>query len=206
MLPAAMNVRNPSISVERVWPFRHALRITAGVLGFALLTALGAQVAVPLPYTPVPATLQTLVVLLAGIVLGPRWGTVSMLFYVLLGVTGYHVFALGRWGLPTVLGPTGGYLIGFVLAQPVIGRLARPGPRPLPRVLAAVLTGKALIYACGLAWLAAGTRADLTTTLLLGFWPFVPGLLLKASLATLVGSRLLNSARGFFNADRTARG
>ena len=92
----------------------------AGVIGFALLTALGAAVRIPLPFTPVPITLQTLFVLLAGVTLGPRLGAASMAFYLLLGTAGYHVFAGSeRCGLQTIFGPTGGYLLGFLLAQPL---------------------------------------------------------------------------------------
>ncbi|MHC4234292.1 MAG: biotin transporter BioY, partial [Planctomycetota bacterium] len=77
----------PAAGADRVW------LQAAGVVGFALLTAVGAKIALPVPGSPVPITLQTLFVLLAGMTLGPRLGAVSMGFYVLLGMTGYHVFA-----------------------------------------------------------------------------------------------------------------
>ena len=129
------------------------LRIT-GVVAFALAAGLSAHVVIPLPHTPVPITLQTLVVLLAGATLGSRYGTLSMAFYLLLGTTGYHVFAGGGWGLQTVFGPTGGYLLGFVLAQPAIGTLTRS--RSAQRwltTLVAMLCGSLIIFGCGMIWL-----------------------------------------------------
>ena len=111
------------------------------MVGFALARGGGAHVAIPLPGTPVPMTLQTLVVLLAGVTLGPRLGLVSVTFYLLLGTAGYHVFAAGDWGLSTIFGATGGYLVGFALAQPILGSLTRPGRHSRLRLLLALLTG-----------------------------------------------------------------
>lgn len=176
--------------------WRRAAIVAAGVVGFALLTALGAQAALPLPGTPVPLTLQTLVVLLAGAALGPRWGMLSMAFYVLLGSVGYHVFALGNWGFATIAGPTAGYLLGFLLAQPAVGRLTRTGRRD--DVLLALLAGHAIIFACGLAWLALWAGADLQTTLAWGLWPFVPGMLLKSAAALAIAPVLVKRLRPKF--------
>jgi biotin transport system substrate-specific component len=167
----------------------------AGVVGFALLTAVGAQVAIPLPGTPVPMTLQTLAVLLAGITLGPRLGTASMAFYLLLGTTGYHVFALGCVGLTTVCGATGGYLVGFVLAQPVIGWLSRWGRPRWTMLAAAALAGDAIIFAAGLVWLSLWLGSGFWQTLVLGVWPFVPGMLVKTVAAVVVGRVAMPAAR-----------
>ncbi len=181
---------------------RPALRVliqATGVVGFALLTAFGAQVAIPLPYTPVPLTLQTLIVVLAGISLGPRLGLLSMAFYLLLGTVGYHVFAEGRWGLATLFGATGGYLLGFVAAQPLLGTLVptRAGWRQL---IVGVLAAHAVIFACGLTWLSVWLNTDLPQTLALGFFPFLPGLLLKTALAVLLGRALSRTLRPYFTA------
>lgn len=172
---------------------------TAGVVGFALATAAGAYVAIPLPGTPVPMTLQTLFVLLAGVTLGPRLGAVSMGFYLLLGTTGYHVFAGGNWGLQTVFGATGGYLLGFVLAQPVVGMLTQPGMHRWSRLLTALLGGNAIIFACGLTWLAMWSGVGLRQTLAWGLWPFIPGLMLKTLIALGVGHLALAKARRLFD-------
>lgn len=181
--------RTASRRQTRVWAS------VLGVIGFTLLTAVGANIAVPLPGTPVPMTLQTLFVLLAGITLGPRLGTVSMAFYVLLGTTGYHVFALGHAGMATVFGATGGYLIGFVLAQPVVGWLSRRGGEAWPAILAAALTGHAVIFAAGLLWLALFLGTGVWTTLELGFVPFVPGAIAKTCVAMGIGCTMLPTVR-----------
>ncbi|RMF77628.1 MAG: biotin transporter BioY [Planctomycetota bacterium] len=167
----------------------------SGMFGFAIATALSAQIAILLPHTPVPVTLQTFVVLLAGATLGPRLATASMLLYVLLGSLGMHFFALGHWGLATLFGPTGGYLCGFVLAQPVVGRLtsglARSGcgvGRKAAKLLAAMLLGNAVIFTCGLLWLAAAMPArSVGDVLALGLIPFLPGLAVKTAAAAAAG-------------------
>ncbi len=181
---------------------RHALVWVraVGVVGFALATAAGACVAIPLPGTPVPLTLQTLFVLVAGVTLGPRLGTLSMAFYLLLGTAGCHVFAGGNWGLSTVFGATGGYLLGFVLAQPVLGKLARPGECLGSRLLLAVLAGNVVIFACGLTWLGLWSGAGLRQTFMWGLWPFVPGLVVKTAIALAVGHLALRRARRWFDA------
>jgi biotin transport system substrate-specific component len=172
-----------------------------GVVGFAAVTTVGARIAIPLPGTPVPMTLQTLFVLLAGITLGSRLGALSMLFYLLLGTTGYHVFAAGNWGLNTVFGATGGYLIGFVLAQPVLGTLTRPRHGLWPRLLLALLAGNAIVFASGLSWLALWSGGGLEQTLRWGLWPFVPGLILKTAVALGAGGLAATKLRRFFDRD-----
>jgi len=94
------------------------------VIGFALLTAGAAQLVIPLPYTPVPITGQTFVVLLAGVALGSNLGAASMALYVALGAIGLPFYAEGSSGIEVVRGATGGYLVGFVVAAWVMGRLA----------------------------------------------------------------------------------
>jgi len=94
-------------------------------VGFALLTVIGAKIRVPLPFTPVPGTLQTIPVLLAGILLGARAGASSQILYLSLGMAGIPVFALAGAGPAYLLGPTGGFLPGFVAAAFVTGRRFR---------------------------------------------------------------------------------
>ncbi len=188
---------------------RRLLAAAIGVVGFALATGLAAQVKFFLPGTPVPVTAQTLTVVLAGVVLGPRLGTLSMGFYLLLGMTGYHMFALtSGWGLATVLSATGGYLLGFVLAQPVIGLIRPERPRSglgrrrawetWLRLAAAVLAGHAVIFASGLAWLAVWTGAGPAAVLAMGLWPFVPGTVIKSLAAMGLGRAMLPLRRRWF--------
>lgn len=164
------------------------MRIVA-VVAFALLTALAAQIKVPLPGTPVPMTLQTLVVLLSGLTLGPWLGSASMAFYLLLGMAGTPVFADTVGGNGMFFGATGGYLIGFLLSQPAVGLIARlrPAKSVWPTAILATFTGHAIIFACGLIWLSAWLDIGLARTLELGLWPFMIGMLLKTGLATGLG-------------------
>jgi biotin transport system substrate-specific component len=189
--------REPSAAAQGDLVLRR-LAAVGGVVGFALLTAVGAWIRLPLPDTPVPVTLQTLMVVLAGVTLGPRLGTLSMLFYLLLGAVGYHVFAAGDWGLQTLLGATGGYLVGFVLAQPVIGRLAPAGGGALSLATAS-LAGHVVVFVCGVSWLMYWAGCDLATALRLGFWPFIPGTLLKTGVALALGFELLKLRRRWFS-------
>lgn len=121
--------------------------------GFALLTALGAMVQIPIG--PVPITLQVLFVLLSGLVLGSRLGALSQMEYLAIGFAGAPVFAQGKSGLIALLGPTGGYLIGFVLGAYLAGLLAESVARPgRVRFFLAGLLGTAGIYMTGALWLA----------------------------------------------------
>lgn len=177
------------LAVERI-----LLRFLAA-LGCAAAVAVGANVAVPLPGTPVPMTLQTFCVILTGVALGPRWGAAGILLYLLLGTAGYHAFAGGKWGLMTLCGPTGGYLVGFLLAQPVLGRLTFPPNGSFARMLSALALGEAVIFACGLLWLHVWAGGDWSHTLALGLWPFVPGESVKIMTAALAGRYVVRAVR-----------
>ena len=152
------------------------------IVGASLVTALAAQVAFPLPWTPVPVTGQTFAVLLTGMVLGSRRGFLALALYLAEGCAGLPVFAGGAAGVPALLGPTGGYLLAFPLAAAVTGLLAERGwDRHRLSTLAAMLLGSAVIFAGGLAWLARFVPpAQLLGT---GLLPFVPGDIVKAALA-----------------------
>src|SRR3989441_2279009 len=124
------------------------------VCGFALLTWAGAKISVPLPGTPVPGTLQTLAVLMAGAFLGARAGAASQAAYVIMGMAGLPVFSLPGAGPAYILGPTGGYLVGFVAAAFTVGSLlARWRVRGVAGSTLIFLLGTVTIHACGLAWL-----------------------------------------------------
>ncbi len=162
---------------------RHVALIFAG----ALLIYLTARIAFPVPGSPVPVTGQTFGVLLVGGALGFRRGLAATALYVALGLIGLPFFAEGKGGLSVVLGATGGYLIGFVIAGAVVGRLAELGwDRRLAGAVGAMAIGNALIYVVGLPWLAVVTRSDVQTTLANGFYPYVLGDILKLVLAAIV--------------------
>lgn len=164
------------------------------VVAGSLLVALLAQVSIPLPFTPVPVTGQTLGVLLVGGALGSRLGAASLALYLGEGAIGLPVFAGGVGGLP--VGPTGGYLVGFVLMAYVVGYLAERGwDRSWGRSFLAMVLGEIVLYAVALPWL--GLFVGMHRVLALGFLPFISGDALKMMIAgglfpaawKLVGSR-----------------
>lgn len=160
------------------------VRDAALITGASLLTALAAQVAVPLPGSPVPLTGQTFAVLLTGAALGARRGFLAQALYLLQGASGLPVFAGGLGGAWLLAGPTGGFLAAFPLAAAVTGSLAERGwDRRVATTLAAMLLGSAVILLAGTAWLARFLPP--AQALAAGAWPFVPGDLLKAVAAAL---------------------
>lgn len=174
----------PVVLVAR-GPLTWQRRIVLAGVG-SLLIALAAQVAVPLPFSPVPVTAQTLAVLLIGAAFGARLGVATVGLYILEGIAGLPVFAPGGApGAARLLGPTGGYLIGFVAAAYLTGVLAERGwdRRTLTTALA-MLVGEIAIYAFGLAGLARFLPAD--RLLEAGLVPFIPGELVKVALAALM--------------------
>ncbi|MEX1208553.1 MAG: biotin transporter BioY [Acidimicrobiia bacterium] len=154
------------------------------VVGFALLTALMAQVAIPLWFTPVPITGQTFSVLLAGAALGWRAGAASMALYVALGAVGLPFYAEAEGGWQAATGATGGYLLGFVAAAALVGYLAeRQQDRSVVTAIPAFLAGTVVIYLFGVPWLANDLNVGVTRAMELGMVPFVVGDLVKVVLA-----------------------
>jgi biotin transport system substrate-specific component len=155
------------------------------VLGTALLT-LSAKVNLLLPY--VPMTLQTLVVLVIGAAYGWRLGSATVIAYLAEGAIGFPVFAGPAGGLAPLLGPTGGYLLGFVAAAFVTGWLSERGwDRSVPRLFVAMGFGHVLILAAGFVWLAFGMKLGVDKAWLVGIAPFMAASLIKNALgATLV--------------------
>lgn len=154
----------------------------AGIVAFALLTALGAAIRIPLPFTPVPVTLQTFFVLTAGVYLGGRDAAASQLGYLALGGLGLPVFA-GGGGVAHLAGATGGYLLAFPIAAALVGAAVRPGDSA-GRAAAVFLGATAVIFALGAGWLAALLDLDPGRALALGVVPFLPGAALKIAAAT----------------------
>lgn len=153
------------------------------VVGAAALVGLLAQVSIPLGFTPVPITGQTLGVLLVGSSLGARRAGISLALYVLAGVAGVPWFAGHSAGLPLA---TFGYLLGFVLAGSVLGALAARGlDRTVARAAASMVAAEVLIYAVAVPWLAIDLHVSLARAISLGLVPFLLGDLVKALLAGL---------------------
>ena len=154
------------------------------VVGGAALTALSAQLAFPVPWTPVPYTGQTAAVLLVGTALGWRLGLLSMAIYVVAGAVGLPVYAQGAHGVGQLLGATGGYLIGFVLAAALVGWLAeRRWDRAPLSAAALMVAGNLLIYAIGVPVLAISLDLPFTDAMRSGAFVFVPWDAFKVLLA-----------------------
>lgn len=180
---------------DAVVPGANVLRDAALVVGASLLTALAAQVAVPLPGSPVPLTGQTFAVLLGGAALGARRGFLAQALYLLEGAAGLPVFAGGLGGAWLLVGPSGGFLVAFPLAAAVTGWLAQRGwDRRFAGTLAAMLLGSAVILLAGAAWL--GRFLPPAQALAAGVWPFVPGDLLKAVAAAVALPAAWRALRG----------
>jgi biotin transport system substrate-specific component len=155
------------------------------VIGFAAFTGLAAQVAVKLPFTPVPITGQTFAVLLGGAALGWRRGLAGMLLYLLVGLTPWVPwFAEGKGGTDIVQAPSFGYIVGFLVAAALVGWLAERGwDRTPPRTVVTMVAGNLVIYAFGLPFLMATLDVGLAKRLELGVTPFLAGDALKILLA-----------------------
>ena len=160
------------------------------VLAVTALTAAAAQVSIPLPFTPVPFTLQPMVVLLGGAALGARLGMASQVLYLALGMAGFPVFAVSAvlpQGMLRLLGPTGGYLMSYPFAAWLTGALAERGfDRNYRTSLIAMGAGLAVIFACGVAWLAWFARpahVGLDAAVKTGLYPFLPADVVKICIA-----------------------
>lgn len=168
-------------------------RRAAAVVFMAALTAAAAQVSITLPFTPVPLTLQPMVVLLGGAALGARLGMASQILYLCAGASGLPVFAPSAVLLPGVLrllGPTGGYLLSYPLAAWVTGRLAERGfDRRYSTSVLAMTAGLAIVFAFGVTWLALFARpapVGLTAALQGGLYPFLPVDIYKVLVAAAI--------------------
>ena len=171
-----------------------ATRNVARAVMLAAATSATAPVDAVHPLAPgVPITLQTLWVFLAGLVLGPLWAGVSFVCYLLAGLVGLPVFAGGNSGLGVLLGPTGGFLVGFPLAAATVGAVAhgldgldRPTDVPLGRLVTALVAGSAVIYAAGAVGYAVSQQVGLAAAVATVVLPFLPVAALKAAVVVAI--------------------
>ncbi|NLW08108.1 MAG: biotin transporter BioY [Clostridia bacterium] len=158
---------------------------------FAVVIAFLAQISIPLPFSPVPVTGQTLGVLLAGTILGKNTGTLAVLGYLLMGAVGLPVFARGGAGLAVFVGPTGGYLWGFVLGVYIMGMFLEKSKHEIGylRLAAGMVLCLAVLYALGTLQLCYYLQLGFAEAFILAVVPYIPMEILKSSLAVVISYR-----------------
>ncbi len=189
-------MRSPSESITDTSAQQRAALRWLAVPTFTLLTAIASQIAIPTQPLGVPITLQSLAVVLCALALGPKLGAASMALYIATGALGVAVFGEGHAGLATILGQTGGYILGFLLAQPVAHLIIRRPDKTIRgwgAILAAAIAVHLVIFAIGVPWLYAVRTLDPDTDPITvrnavhyGFVVFIPGMILKSIIATLI--------------------
>lgn len=165
----------------------------AGVLTrtatFTALFAIGGWISITIPFLPlVPFTLQTLFIFLAVIVM-KRYAVLPVTLYVLLGICNLPIFHNGTAGIGVLLGPTGGYIIGFIPAALIAGLLLET--HSTFSGIAAITTASIIIYGLGTAWLSVSTGMPIGAALMIGVIPFIPGDMIKGAAALVIGKRIL---------------
>jgi biotin transport system substrate-specific component len=154
----------------------------------AALMAAGAYIAIPIG--PVPIVMQNMFVFLAGLLLGARWGLASVAVYLLAGACGLPVFAGGMGGIGRIVGPTGGYLVGYLPAVFLVGYISEKGAGQIVIDVLAMICGTIVLYACGVSWLKILTGMTWLKALSVGMYPFLIGDALKIAAAALIAKAL----------------
>ena len=155
------------------------------IIGSSIFIALSAQIALNVPFSPVPITGQTFAVLLTGTLLGSRKGSLAVVAYLLEGISGLPVFAQAQFGIIHLVGPTGGYLLGFIPAAFLCGLLVEVGwGKTIFGALGIMAIGTIVIFICGLSWLKLFIGNN--NVLNLGLYPYLFGAVIKISLAAIV--------------------
>lgn len=157
---------------------------------FTCLIIIGAYISIPLPFTPIPFTLQLLFVLLSGIFLGPFYGSLSTIIYILIGILGFPVFSGGNGGISYLFGKTGGFLFGFVIASFIAGYICKLSKKLLP---IAIISGVFFIHLCGVLYLSKILSIDVYKSFIIASLPFIPIDLIKGVLTYIISVSLLKN-------------
>lgn len=167
--------------IADIWAKKSIAKNATLVLGLTAFTAMCAQVSIPLPFTPVPLTLQTFAVLAGAAALGAERAVIAQVFYIVLAIAGVPVLAGGSSGTDVVAGATGGYIFGFVVSSFVVGRIAERGAtKRVESTVIAYIAGTATVYALGVSWLAYVAHMSLRDAVVAGMIPFLVGDAIKA--------------------------
>ncbi len=167
------------------------LRMTVYSSLFTALIIIGGYLSFPIPMNPVPVVLSDFFVLLAGLLLGASWGFTSVAMFIFLGALGLPVFAGGKAGLAVIVGPTGGFLFGFLAAAAVIGWIAGKGKiSVLKDLVASFIAGVIVIYSFGVIGIMLVLKTTLLKALAIGVLPFLPGAVIKVIAAVILAQVL----------------
>jgi biotin transport system substrate-specific component len=161
----------------------------------AAVTSILGYLVIPLPFTPIPITGQSLAVMIAGCVLTPAQAALSMLIFLLLGCAGIPVFSGGRSGIGIIVGKSGGYFLGYLIGVVIISVLSHRKQSFVNMFLACVLGGIVIVHFLGAGWLGFITNVGIKKAFVLGSLPFIPGDLLKAVVAAFISLRLNKEMR-----------
>lgn len=157
---------------------------------FAALTGVLGFVSIPLPFSPIPVSGQSLGVMLAGSILTARQAALSILIFILIGAVGVPIFSGFTGGIGALVGPRGGYYIGFLIGAAVIAWTRGQNHHPGRLALANIIGGIIIVYAAGVVWLSLVTGMGLQKAVLAGAFPFIPGDLFKVFAATVIGTAI----------------
>lgn len=158
---------------------------------FTAITAIMAQIAIPLPFSPVPITMQTFAIFMSAIILGSRLGFMSQIIYVLLGAIGVPVFANFGGGLGKILGPTGGFIFSFPIVAYIIGRISDKKMNMAANI-AIMAVGLFVCYAMGVAQLSVTTGMGMQKAIAVGALPYIPLDIVKVAMAYVLGTTVRN--------------
>ncbi len=190
MMHASTKTPVPPPAAPEQLPSALGLRSTVQTALFAALIAVGAYIAIPIPFSPVPLVLQNMIVLLAGLLFGPRRAAAAVMLYLALGSLGLPIFAGGAAGPATFAGPTGGYLAAYLPAAVLTAAIAHRYQGTAAAMLATAI-GAGLILALGALWLATVAGLSWHGAAVTGILPFIPGDILKVLAAVALRRRLL---------------
>jgi biotin transport system substrate-specific component len=162
------------------------LRKTVYTALFTALIIVGGYISFPIPLNPIPIALGDFFVMLTGLFLGASWGLTAVGLFLLLGALGLPVFAGGASGLAVLLGPRGGFLIGYLIGVGMIGFISGKGRPTLFKDILALIAGNIILYACELFWLKWVLKLTWTKAIALGLLPFIPGIVIKVAAAAIL--------------------
>lgn len=188
-----------TLSLDRNIVSSKSLNAVIGVVFFVLATAFGAYIRIPVPGTPVPITLQTLFVALSGAVLGKKLGLFSQAAYLFFGVVGLPIFQGYGFGALHLFGSTGGYLIGFMAASFIVGKMLEKDNLNPYKIAASFIAGNVVLYGLGVAWLVVLYRISFLHAITIGLIPFLTAEAVKIFAAALIYRGIADRSKRIFS-------